>query len=207
VVKGGIPDNAFNPLEGDDRETARALKRRNRSERSGERELLDWQPAKSIASFADLNRTIDAISDDTPDAVREKKRLFAQAHTNPAWQRLRQACDLWTAAFFQPLASGKPVITTAPLLDHLDGRLLPLGLTDLAFELSERNGFFHWPLEFPGIFAGTALTLLWAILHTSTQLLARSRSQHRNRNSGKAYSLVRRALMTCIFCSWNVHVG
>jgi hypothetical protein len=153
ILKDGIPDNAFNPLEGDDRETARALKRRNRSERSGQRELLDWQPEKSIDSFADLSRTIDGIGDDTPEAVREKKRLFAQGHADTAWQRICQACDVWTAAFFQPLAPGKPVITTAALLDHLDGRQLSVRLTDLAFELSELNGFFHWPLEFPEVFA------------------------------------------------------
>jgi hypothetical protein len=153
VLKAGIPDKAFNPLEGDHRDTARALKRRNRSERSGQRELLDWQPAKSIGAFAVLSQAIDAIGDDTPEALREKRRLFAQGHANPAWQRLLQACDLWTAAFFQPLAPGKPAITAAALLDHLDGRPLPLRLTDLAFELSEGNGFFHWPLEFPEVFA------------------------------------------------------
>jgi hypothetical protein len=153
VLKAGIPDKAFNPLEGDNTGTARALKRRNRAERSGQRELLDWQPAKPIDSFADLSRTIDAVGDETPDALREKKRLFAQAQADPAWQRLRQACDLWAAAFFQPLVPGKPVITTAGLLDHLGGRRRPLQLTDLAFELGERHGFFHWPLEFPGVFA------------------------------------------------------
>lgn len=152
VLKDGIPDKAFKPLEGDDRDTARTLKRRNRSERSGQRELLDWQPAKSIDSFANLSRMIDAVGDDTPEAVREKKRLFAQGHKNPAWQRLRQACDLWTAAFFQPLAPGKPAITTAALLDHLDGRPAVPQLSALALESSDRIRFFHWPLEFPEVF-------------------------------------------------------
>lgn len=53
VLKYGIPDNAFSPLEGDDKETAKELKRRNRSRRAGQRELLDWQPERSVENFAD----------------------------------------------------------------------------------------------------------------------------------------------------------
>jgi hypothetical protein len=40
VLKGGIPDKALDPLEGDDKEAANALKRRNRSERRGRRSCL-----------------------------------------------------------------------------------------------------------------------------------------------------------------------
>ena len=153
MLKYAIPDNAFNPLEGDDKETAKELKRRNRSRRAGQRELLDWQPARSVENFADPSRTIDAIGDDSPEAVREKKRLFTEAHTNPAWQRYRQACDLWTAAFFQPFLPDKPTITSAALLDLLEGRPVSPQLSALALELSDRNHFFNWPLEFPEIFA------------------------------------------------------
>ena len=39
VLKEGIPDKAFDPLEGDDKATARELARRNREERGGIRDL------------------------------------------------------------------------------------------------------------------------------------------------------------------------
>ena len=35
VLKHGIPDKAFNPLEGDDKATAREYARKNREERTG----------------------------------------------------------------------------------------------------------------------------------------------------------------------------
>jgi hypothetical protein len=148
VLKDAIPDNAFNPLETDDKETAAALKLRNRSERSGQRELLDWQPAKAVTTFADLSRAIDAIADDTPEAVQEKTRLFKAGHSDSVWEHYREACDLWTGAFFQRFIPGAPAITSAALLDHMDGRAVPVRITDFALELADRYSFFHWPIEF-----------------------------------------------------------
>ena len=40
VLKAGIPDKAFDPLEGDDKATARELARRNREERGGDAEIF-----------------------------------------------------------------------------------------------------------------------------------------------------------------------
>jgi hypothetical protein len=85
--------------------------------------------------------------------VQQKKQLFDKGHADPAWRRYREACDRWAAAFFQPLTPSAPTITSAALLDVVDGRTVPLRVAGLAFELSERNRFFHWPLEFPEVFA------------------------------------------------------
>jgi hypothetical protein len=51
VLKDGIPDSAFKPLEGDDKDAARALARRNRTERAGQRDLLAWEPQASLAAL------------------------------------------------------------------------------------------------------------------------------------------------------------
>ena len=68
------------------------------------------------------------------------------------WLSQKQACDLWTAAFFQPLRPDAPAITTDALADHLDGRPNPR-LVATAPGLSLKHRFFHWPLEFPDIMA------------------------------------------------------
>ena len=101
------------------------------------------------------SRDVDAIPDDSPELIRRKKELFEASHRDPAWLRQKQACDLWTAAFFQTLApDSPPVITSAALADHLGGRPIDARLHGCAGTLALRQPFFHWPLEFPEVFAG-----------------------------------------------------
>ncbi len=151
-LEAGIPDEAFKPLEGDDKTAARELKRRNRDERAGQHDLLAWEPNAVLDGVARASRALDDIADDTPEAIRQKKELFEQSHADPAWRRQREACDLWTAAFFQPLNPDTPAITTATLADYL-ARRPNSRLVALAWDLSLGHLFFHWPLEFPEVFA------------------------------------------------------
>ncbi len=153
ILNDGIPDEAFNPLEGDDKDAARALRRRNRTERAGQRDLLTWEPQASLAALTTASQAIDLIGNDSPETVRRKRRLFEESRADPIWVRQKQACDLWTAAFFQPLKDGVPAITFGVIADHLDGRPAAPRLACLAVDLAEQNRFFHWPLEFPEVFA------------------------------------------------------
>ena len=152
ALEAGIPDGAFNPLEGDDKTVARELTRRNRDERAGQRDLLAWEPNAVLEGVIRTNRALDDIADDTSEAIRRKKKVFEQSHADPDWRRQREACDLWTAAFFQPLSPDAPAITTATLADYL-ARRPDLRLVALAWDLSLAHLFFHWPLEFPEVFA------------------------------------------------------
>jgi hypothetical protein len=153
VIKEGVPDEAFKALIGDDRETARALVRRNRDERAGQRNLLAWAPNLELQTLARASQAIDHIRDDTPAAVRRKRLLYEASHSDREWERQKEACDLWTAAFFQRLRPGEPVITTDAVLDRLQDREVPPQLAALALDLADRGRFFHWPLEFPETFA------------------------------------------------------
>ena len=153
-LKDGIPDKAFEPLEGDDRVTARELARRNRAERSGQTTLLAWNPGNILADLAGKSRTLDAIADDTPETIRRKKQLFEQSHADRAWLRQKEACDLWSAAFFQSLKPNTPAITSGALADHLGGRHhRPASYRSGMGHCLCNQGFFHWPLEFPEIVA------------------------------------------------------
>lgn len=155
TLADGIPDEAFTPREGDDKATARALVKRNREERQGQMilGLAEWRPDDSLVDFTLHSREIDAIEDVSPEAIRRKKQLFEKSHHNPAWQREQEVCDLWVAAFFQPLRETAPAITSGDLADHLAGRANNSRLKALALDLSTGQRFFHWPLEFPEVFA------------------------------------------------------
>jgi hypothetical protein len=156
VLKLGIPDDAFKPLTGDDKNTAKRLKAANRAERrdleSGQR-TFQFDPSDTLDTWTRHSRELDEIADDSPEAIRRKKQLYDTIRHSPLAIRQRQACDLWTAAFFQPLKPQMPPITTAVLADHLSRRPIDPRALGPAEALAVRNRFFHWPLEFPEVFA------------------------------------------------------
>jgi hypothetical protein len=153
ALKQGIPDKAFEPLTDDDKTTAREMTRRNRDERGGQRGLFDAIPETNLQALSRASHDVDAIGDDSPAAIREKKRRYEQSHRDPEWLRRHEACNLWTAAFFQPFQPDQPVITSAAVADCLAGQAVNARVAASAMVIAERERFFHWPLEFPEVFA------------------------------------------------------
>jgi len=153
VLAKGIPDKAFDPCEGDDKPTARTAAKKNREERRGAQDLFVIRDSGEAEVLTRHSRDVDAIPDDSPELIRRKKELFEASHRDPAWLRQKQACDLWTAAFFQTLAGDSVVITSAALADHLGGRPIDARFHGRATTLALGQPFFHWPLEFPEVFA------------------------------------------------------
>jgi hypothetical protein len=162
VLKAGIPDEAFEPVSGDDKKAATPLKKRNRSERrdleSGQLSI-PFDFGSAVAELAIQYSALEMIPDDTPALVEEKQRRFDSARHSPLATRQLQACDLWTAAFFQrytpELAKSPVAITTNSVTDRLAGRAHPQALA-AARALAQNHRFFHWPIEFPEVFAASS---------------------------------------------------
>jgi hypothetical protein len=157
TLASGIPDKAFSPLEGDDRSLASAAAKQNKREReTGAGLPFDAEEADRNGVLEELGRfgrELDSLDEGSPEAVRRKRRRYESLHTRPEWLRQKRACDLWTAAFFQPLAAGQLVITSGRLAEHLAGGGIDPRLHGEAMALAERERFFHWPLEFPEVMA------------------------------------------------------
>ncbi|HOL44291.1 MAG TPA: N-6 DNA methylase, partial [Methanothrix sp.] len=149
VLKSGIPDEAFAPVSGEDRKRASALKRQNKNERLN-RQLTDFDLKPDIDRILAESRALARIQDKSLQDIEDKKKRYELQQK--AGGRLRAACDLWVAAFFQWYDQSKPGgITTAALRGCLrSGDACPeMGL---ARTLARNNRFFHWPLEFPEVF-------------------------------------------------------
>jgi len=153
ALKDGIPDEAFKPFEGDDKEAARAALRQNRFEKSEQPKLFGWDPILGLGEFCLHCREVEAIADDSPEHIRQKKAAFEAQHRNRAWLRDKTACDLWTAAFFQKHVTEQPPITTGAIAEVLGGGSIEGRLMGQAGALAQSQAFFHWPLEFPEVFA------------------------------------------------------
>ncbi|NNJ11944.1 N-6 DNA methylase [Chloroflexales bacterium ZM16-3] len=147
-LRDGIPDAAYDAAPGDDKPTARALKKRNKQEREGQQELPLLRLREEQAQPAEA--ALLSLPDDTPEIVRRKRAAFAQMRAlgTPWWHR-QLANHLYTAAFFTPLVPGGPVPTSAMLedVDTVRG-----DVTGAAVGMAAERAFFHWEQEFPEVF-------------------------------------------------------
>lgn len=161
VLQDGLPDAAFDPLSGDDRVLAAGAKRLNRQVRSGQMTTAGENAFQELPDLAAPVRAMDAIGDDSPGQIEQKRRRYDDFLHGPERQRLKDACDLWTAAFFQsfaaPAQAGDDVLAQVILSETvrraLDGLPVAPRVLARAQALANEVGFFHWALEFPEVFA------------------------------------------------------
>lgn len=169
LLAAGIPDAAYLPIEGDDKKTASALKKRNQVERdrAGQGELFDVGGID--VSNTRLRKKLDVALRVSPTSLEDlhlAQRRYADYEHSPELQRARQLADAWCTAFVQPKRPGAPFITQA-VLDGLNegtglftasvaGDAVPASLgaavDKLIRETAQQYRFFHWHLEFPEIF-------------------------------------------------------
>ena len=161
ALRQGIPDEAYKPLTGDDKETAAHFRKRNASERKGQG-ALDFAgtggklpPAPPLAGAA---RALRALPEDSPEDIAEKHRRFTTSHTDPRFWSWKVACDLYVAAFLAPKTGGVPAnhnAVTIPTTGHvwqvLSGHLAYPPLEARAVDMAGTAGAFHWSLEFPDV--------------------------------------------------------
>jgi hypothetical protein len=121
-----VPDDAFQPLTGDDKKTATALRARNRRERGGQgsflRELFVEAGEETAAELESNLAEVEALDEDDLATVARKAAAFADYERSPAYRRKRDEYDLWTAAFFWSIPAGDAELLPAPTQAELDKR-------------------------------------------------------------------------------------
>lgn len=161
ALEDGIPDAAYKPLTGDDKEAARIAARVNRHQRE------DRTQSDMIAGLAgvELGRAAERLHlmpEDTLADMTAKAQAFTKLRGGEGWGARKLACDLYVAAFLRKkqfrdgLARGNNpdrIPTTLDVRTALSGRQPDPQLTALAVDLADEARAFHWPLEFPDVFA------------------------------------------------------
>jgi hypothetical protein len=161
MLADGIPDAAYKPLTGDDKEAAKYFDKRNKAERAGQGSL-DFAAGSgrlpAAAPLADAARKLRAMPEDNPEEIAAKRRHFEAGRADPGSWALQIAADLYTAAFLMPKTGGVPanrttvaIPTTAHVWDALIGRSVYGPLVGRAQDLAGQARAFHWPLEFPDL--------------------------------------------------------
>jgi hypothetical protein len=155
----GVPDDAWQPIEGDDKKIASALKKRNKAESDGGQRAFALTSEITAEAGLSLNELAEALdrAPDTDLASLEKKADDWQAFFRSAtYQRHRFTADTWCAAFVWPKEPGvynDSAPTNGLWRQVRDGQGVPPALARLSTELAEEYSFFHWHLAFPQVFA------------------------------------------------------
>ena len=158
-----IPDDAFQPVTGDDKTTATGLRRRNRKEREGQMSL-QFDDAETSSSTerhagrrAQMVAAIEDLAEDAVGQVAEKERSYAEYLQSTEYKWARWEADTWTAAFFWPIPASDPGRRAAPTQEVLRtvraGKLkLHEALLREVRRTAQQHRFFHWALQFPEVF-------------------------------------------------------
>ncbi len=99
LIKGGIPDEAYEAIEGDDKEACAALKKQNKRENP---KLGDWFIADEAVLRDKLFQAaaaIDEMGDSRPEDIHRKEAAFRNAEQNYDFQKAWDLANLWCAAF------------------------------------------------------------------------------------------------------------
>ncbi len=160
VLEDGIPDAAYKPLTGDDKDIASIYKKINSANKKGQggfdfgsglNKLPETKPlALDFSGFRDL-------PEDSLEEIGAKAKRFKQLRKGQEFVRAKAACDLFVSAFLLPKNGQAPtgpsersIPTTEELWMALNQGKMRQAMVD-APKAARAARAFHWPLEFPDI--------------------------------------------------------
>jgi hypothetical protein len=160
VFESGIPDAAYKPLTGDDKDTAKYYSQANKGAKGGQGELSfgssGWQMPDAKPLAADFSGFRD-LPEETVEQIGAKAKRFETLRKGQDFLRAQAACDLYVAAFLLPKTGGAPTDPskrTVPTTEELwfalnQGKIRPA--MEAAPAAASRARALHWPLEFPDV--------------------------------------------------------
>lgn len=151
----GVPDEAFAMMPGDDKEVAAVLRKRNRAERAGQKQLkfdpeIERQLDKALKGW----RVLDDLPEHTPEQVEVKRKRFEALSQSAEALRMEQLAAIPIAQFYVPKLGGRPgtQVTEEEFRSYWKGERKPQGKGAAeAWAVAERKRFFHWFLAFPEV--------------------------------------------------------
>ncbi|MEN4422113.1 DNA methyltransferase [Mycobacteroides chelonae] len=162
LLRHNIPDTAFVALGDDDKDWTKKLKARNKSERKADQDQLTLSFGAETLNVETSQFTKAALDADTGTvasvaALRARADAWRRLEADPDLVAAKLVADAWCAAFVQPKTGST---TSGQGITHATVRALsetpesvPDTLTSQINSLARQYRFFHWHLEFPGIFS------------------------------------------------------
>ncbi|GAA3981892.1 N-6 DNA methylase [Thermobifida alba] len=158
LLRKGIPDKAFKPIEGDDPKHANALEKVNANERGDQLSFFDIdEDAVKVANtvFASRLRRITAAPADSLADVRRQEEEYRDWQKDAEYVQAKHIADAWCAAFMWKKTPDAPRPVTYSVFQALqdpEGAGASEATNAEIVRLREQYRFFHWHLEFPDVF-------------------------------------------------------
>jgi hypothetical protein len=158
LLRAGIPDDAFKPIEGDDRKVCSEYRKYNKKERETEqRRFVDQYDRpwwRRLGDLATSVRNLDDISDESIEGVREKEKLYEDFVRSSGYMFGQFWADAWCAAFVWKKTKDGLAPITEDLFREIEKNpnVAPATVKKEVGRLQEQYQFFHWHLAFPGVF-------------------------------------------------------
>lgn len=160
VLQDGIPDAAYKPLTGDDKETAKYYLKANRDATAGQGGFDFGTGQASMPAMKPLALDFSGFRDlpeDTVEQIGAKAKRFKELRKGQTFVRAKAAADLYVAAFLLPKVGGAPAgasARTVPTTEELwmalnQGKMLQAMVE--APKAARNARALHWPLEFPDV--------------------------------------------------------
>lgn len=165
LMKDGIPDDAFKPIEGDDKAYCTELRKQNREERKGQDNFLGdlFAVGESAGIYGsdigDKLVELDALDDNSLEAVKAKEKAYRQLQESEGVRNARLLCDTWCSAFVWKKARTEqlPYPPTEQVFRKIERNPndCPDWMLKEITRLTDQYQFFHWHIKFPDVFHQT----------------------------------------------------
>ncbi|SDD51376.1 Eco57I restriction-modification methylase domain-containing protein [Actinokineospora iranica] len=157
LLRDGIPNSAFKPVEGDDETYAKFLGNENQQQRARQGLLFDVEVTIKVANtvFGAEVRGITSAPSDTLAQVRRQASEYEKWENSKEYSMARHVADAWCAAFMWRKTKADPPAVTHAVFEKLqdpEQSAASQQTHDEIVRLREQYRFFHWHLEFPDVF-------------------------------------------------------
>jgi hypothetical protein len=158
LLRNGIPDEAFEPIEGDDKKVCAEFRKLNSKLRAGNRSLFreDREDARWLYQGTLMNtmRQLDAMKSETFRDIHDQERIYVTMLEAGPYQNALLWANAWCAAFvWKKTAEMRPPITDEEFRDiGRNPHALPAWRKEEIERLARQYRFFHWHLAFPEVF-------------------------------------------------------
>ncbi len=157
LLEAGIPDEAFTPIEGDDKKICAEFKKKNKAQRAGGQLSMfahDLRPWERLGDVAASMMSLDDMADSTIEDVRRKQERYEQLVRSSDYEYGLLWADAWCAAFVWKKTSEFAYPITEDVFRQIERNpfSIPVWMREEIKRLAEQYQFFHWHLAFPDVF-------------------------------------------------------
>jgi hypothetical protein len=160
LLAKGVPDEAFDAIEGDDKKLCTRFKKANKKEREDakNKQATLFAPPIKLGNLTTVYAALSALPDDSLAQVAAKADRYESLVSSNDYKFGRLLADAWCAAFVWKKTPEFDFPITEEVFRAIEQNphsAAPWMLDEIT-RLAKQYKFFHWHLEFPDVFGAAA---------------------------------------------------